>query len=319
MLGNGFSMALFPEIFGYGSLAERANFENDVPVKRLFNALGTSDFEAVLKSLESAQVVGAAYNLDAAQIQKFRDDAALVKDKLVQAIAGSHPALPSDITEEQYKRCRTFLGNFDNIYTVNYDLLLYWALMHKIEGEPDLPADDGFRSSPDEPDAEYVTWESHHSATVHFLHGALHLFDSGATLRKYTWVRTGVRLMEQIRAALDQDLFPLFVAEGSSKKKIERILHHGYLHRGFRSFESITGALFVYGHSLADNDDHFFDLLKRRTSRIVQLFVSIHGDLASEANQRIIRKAKALADARQNFRKALDLHFYDSASARVWN
>jgi len=319
LLGNGFSMALFPQIFGYGSLAERANFEEGSSVKRLFDALGTSDFEAVLDHLDAAARVGTAYNIDQAQITAYETDAALVRDRLVQAIAGSHPALPAEITEDQYRSCRAFLRNFDRIYTLNYDLLLYWALMHDIEGEQRLPADDGFRSSPDDFEADYVTWESHHSATVHFLHGALHLFDSGPTLRKYTWVRTGTRLMEQVRAALDLRYFPLFVAEGSSARKVERIIHHGYLHRGFRSFEEITGALFVYGHSLADNDNHFFDLLRRRNNKVILLFVSLHGDQNTPSNQAIIRKARAIEESRQHARKPLQVFFYNAASARVWN
>jgi hypothetical protein len=84
-----------------------------------------------------------------------------------------------------------------------------------------------------------------------FLHGALHVFDSGTEIQKYTWKNTGVRLIDQIRDALSRDYFPLFVSEGTSDEKYEKIRHNDYLAKGYRSFSQITGDLFIYGHSLA--------------------------------------------------------------------
>jgi Domain of unknown function (DUF4917) len=63
-------------------------------------------------------------------------------------------------------------------------------------------------------------------------------------------------IVEQIRAALDEEKYPLFVAEGTSASKKARILHSGYLHKAHRSLESCCGpagnAIVIYGHSLAD-------------------------------------------------------------------
>jgi hypothetical protein len=318
LLGNGFSIALFPKIFSYSSLRDRANFVESVPVQRIFEALETMDFEAVLRNLASGQLIARDYGLGPEIGDIIAADIALVRDKLVTAIAGSHPPYPHEITDAQYKSCRNFLRHFLKIYTLNYDLLLYWTLMrNEADGQP-LDADDGFRTSPDDPDADFVTWEAHHSANVNYLHGALHLFDAGAQLRKYTWIRTGVPLMDQIRTALDTALYPLFVAEGTSATKVDRILHHGYLHRAFRSFESIGGALYVYGHSLAESDDHIFDLLKRCDNKIILLFVSLHGDQSTPSNQIIIQKARAIEAMREKCKRRLTVSFFDSDSAHVW-
>lgn len=318
LLGNGFSIALFPAIFNYSSLRSRADFSGSPPVQRLFDALGTTDFEAVLRNLASGQMVVNAYALGQEINDAISTDISMVRDQLVDAIAGSHPPYPHQINDIQYRSCRKFLRNFGKIYTLNYDLLLYWTLMRdEADGQP-LNADDGFRTSPNDPDADFVTWEAHHSATVNYLHGALHLFDAGAELRKYTWVRTGVPLMEQIRAALDNALYPLFVAEGASSGKVDRILHHGYLHRAFRSFESIGGALYVYGHSLSESDDHIFDLLRRCDNKITLLFISLHGDQNSPTNQMIIQKARSIEAMREKCRRRLDVTFFDSDSAQVW-
>ncbi len=319
LLGNGFSIALFPDIFSYSSLRDKAEFEEGSPIKQIFDALGTADFEAVLRNLAAGQLVVQAYGGDPALNELISTDIASLRDKLVSAIAGSHPPYPHDVTDEQYKSCRKFLRHFSRLYTLNYDLLLYWTLMHnEVDGTP-LEADDGFRSSPGDPEADFVTWEAHHSANVNYLHGALHLFDAGAELRKYTWVRTSIPLMDQIRAALDSELYPLFVSEGTSSSKVDRILHHGYLHRAFRSFEGIGGALYVHGHSLADSDNHIFDLLKRCDNKIVLLFVSLHGDQYTPSNQNIILKAREIELAREKCKRKLEIAFYDSDSAHVWD
>ena len=97
---------------------------------------------------------------------------------VVQAIAQNHPEGPFEITDEQYGACRGFLANFNTTYSLNYDLLLYWVLMHT-EMEPAINNDDGFRTPEDEEDADYVTWEVENTdrQNIFYLHGALHFFD----------------------------------------------------------------------------------------------------------------------------------------------
>jgi hypothetical protein len=128
----------------------------------------------------------------------------------------------------------------------------------------DLRGDDGFRH-PDDPDEPYVSWQEANSPTVHYLHGALHLFDAKSEIIKYTWSKTDVPIVDQIRSALDEERYPLFVAEGDCPSKQERILHNAYLHKALRSFKSIcepaTGALVIFGHSLAANDQHVLRMI----------------------------------------------------------
>ena len=54
LLGNGFSIALKPDIFSYTSLYENADFSGVLKVKRIFEALDTQDFEIVIKYLQDA-------------------------------------------------------------------------------------------------------------------------------------------------------------------------------------------------------------------------------------------------------------------------
>jgi Domain of unknown function (DUF4917) len=147
LLGNGFSIALFPDRFRYGSLLDQADFTKLPEARLVFDAIGTTDFELVAQALKDTAAILPVYVDDAKIVAKIQEQGEALKELLVRAIAGSHPERPSDITEQQYKSCRTFLSHFvgasrvldiagkkkdlrGNVYTLNYDLLLYWTLLH---------------------------------------------------------------------------------------------------------------------------------------------------------------------------------------------
>jgi hypothetical protein len=131
LLGNGFSIACRPDIFLYGKLYENADFSKLSPTAKFaFEALATQDFERVIKALRDTQKILSAYGAPSSLSATLENDADSLRELLVQTIAASHPAWPGEITEPEYKNCREFISNFDNIYTFNYDLLLYWTQMH---------------------------------------------------------------------------------------------------------------------------------------------------------------------------------------------
>ena len=286
LLGNGFSIACRADIFHYGSLFAQADFTQVPEVEAVFAALG---------------------------------------------IAGNHPNVPPDIPDVKFWACRRFLSHFlegpkaGQVFTLNYDLLLYWTLMHDdmpFDDPINLAKNDGFGNDEDDPDADYVVWQGEtgaHDARVHFLHGALHLFDSGAELKKYTWVRTNVPLVDQARAAIAVDAYPLFVAEGTSAKKKAKIRHNAYLYQGFKQFTANikvgTHCMFIFGHSLAANDDHI--LVRIGRGRFKKLYVGIFGDPLTDDNLRIMARAQELA-AMRHASAPLEVVFYDAASANVW-
>lgn len=352
-LGNGFSIALFPERFHYGSLLGETDFSDAPEVRDVFTILETTDFEIVIKALRDTVALLPLYNADADLAARMQHHAELLKDLLVRAIAGRHPERPSDITEGQYRACRRFLAHFigdsrdrrpsggkdfrGQVYTVSYDLLLYWTLLHDrviqwstenlidsvMEQTEPLQHDDGFRAPELEPDAPYVTWEAEGAAdnqNIHFLHGALHLFDYGADLQKKCWERSGgIPLVDQVRTALDENRFPLFVSEGDSQSKLVRIRHSGYLQRSLKSFAGICrspgASLFIFGHSLALNDEHVLCQIEK--GKVGQLYVSLYGDPANDANRSIINRAQRFALARHE-RNPLEVHFFSAESAGVW-
>lgn len=317
LLGNGFSIACRPNIFLYGKLFEQADFSKLSPsITQVFKQLGTEDFEKVISVLADSETALSAYTSDENLLATLRSDASALRELLVQTLAVSHPGWPGEITESEYQHCKLFLKNFDTTYTLNYDLLLYWVCMHTSEGEHPS-ADDGFRKPEGSYDASYVTWEPDNSRNQNlwFLHGALHLYDAGYEMRKFTWSNTSIRLIEQIRGALNENLFPIFVSEGKSAEKLEKIRHNDYLAKALRSFSSISGCLFIYGHSLADNDEHI--LTKIESGRLRQLYIGIYGDPESPANIQIINRAKRMSLNRN--KKNLEVFFFDAQSAHVWS
>lgn len=336
LLGNGFSIACKPDIFAYGSLFEEAKKTMSKALAAIFDAMGTQDFEEVIRALQNAATIVSVYRPKFLETRKMlHTDADKLKTDLIQAVAGRHPARPNDITDERYIACRTFLSHFvgsgagGKIYTMNYDLLLYWALMHEEEDPLTLIVldhNDGFRKDQEDYDAPYVEWQGEraaHGQNIHYLHGALHLFDAGHQLQKYTWVNTGKALVDQANEALKKNLFPVFVAEGDSKGKLTKIQHSAYLHHNFKSFAGIcqTGsragtALFVFGHSFATNDAHVLNQIG--TGKIAHLFVSLYGDPDSKTNRAIRAGVDRIAALRPKAFPVLKVDFFDAASAKVW-
>lgn len=332
MLGNGFSIACRPEIFTYRSLFEQSDFSSTPRLPAVFEAVGTTDFEHVIRMLEDASRVVPVYLSEAIEAaQQMAADAEALKDILIETVASNHPKRPNEIKDEQFWACRKFLSHFlgdankdGKVYTLNYDLLLYWTLMHDDMGfhkAIDLATNDGFgRDEDTEP--EYVNWMGEsgaHGQRVHYLHGALHLFDAGSELQKYTWVNTGKPLLEQAREAMGENKFPLFVAEGKSNQKLAKIKHSAYLHHSYKSFSSQMAqrddALFVFGHSLAENDQHILKKIAR--GKIPQVYVGLYGNPESHGNKAISRAAAGLANAREK-QVPLNVDFFNAESAEVW-
>lgn len=340
LLGNGFSISLFPDRFQYGSLLEETNFSDLPEVRKAFDELKTTDFEVVIHALCQTVILLPLYSDETNLKEKMLEHAVKLKELLVKAISGRHPERPSDINERQYQRCRRFLAHFigknrnkprqqkdlcANIYTLNYDLLLYWTLLHKTTDDTiaeQIEHKDGFWVPDDNLDAEYVTWdgEGSHEQCIHYIHGALHLYDYGYELQKKCWERSGGKpLIDQIRTALDDNRLPLFVSEENSKGKLERIHHSAYLHKCLRSFRSICGvkksSLFIFGHSLAENDAHILKQIEK--GKIESVYISLYDDPKTPENKTIIQRAERIKAAR-NDNNPLNIYFFDASSANVW-
>jgi len=320
LLGNGFSIACRPDVFRYDTLFNRADFSRLARARQAFDLLATRNFEAIIRALRSFSLLAGIYAPgDTAARANATEDANSLREVLVSAVAGSHPDRPHDILPDEYRNCRKFLRGYKSINTLNYDLLLYWALMQDELGDDEIPCDDGFRKPADDPEADYVSWDpdSSKSQTVRYLHGALHLYDTGIEMKKFTWINSQIPLIEQVRDALKQEFYPVFVSEGTSDEKVERIRHNDYLCKMYRSFTEIQGDLVVLGHSLDESDSHIFSDRIGRHGKTTRLYVSLFGDPDKPENSGKIRRALDLSQLRPA-RRPLEVKFFDAASASVW-
>lgn len=313
MLGNGFSMALFPTIFNYQQLADKISSPE---IKKLFENIKTNDFEFVMYKLTETLKIIQIYDEHSELYNKIERDLISLKQSLIEVIQSSHPDNPSHITEEQYECCREFLSIFDGKkYTFNYDLLLYWVYMHfltHLDKEKRLTCDDGFRHPENE--QTIVQWEigNEHQQDIYYLHGALHIFNDHLGIEKYTWIHSGQSISLQVRDSINNGKYPIFISEGTNEHKKARIRENSYLGRSFSSLKGITGNLFIYGHSLRDEDNHVFDVVNKHTG-IKKMFISIYGDPHSSNNQKIFEKTDLWRD---EYNK--QIYFFNSDSANVW-
>jgi hypothetical protein len=189
LVGNGFSIAWRREIFTYGALFERADFKNlSTRARSAFEALDTTDFEQVIRGLQTSAALAELFGVSSEVVQEMNEVAASLRELLVTTIATSHPDNPSVLDESELSTCSRFLNHFNTVYSINYDLLLYWVGMHLLDNIPmekrRLAFDDGFRTPENGDKPDYVTWDIHKTdpQTIYYLHGTLHLFDAGYEL-----------------------------------------------------------------------------------------------------------------------------------------
>lgn len=318
LLGNGFSTALYPSIFSYSSLLEETNFSKKNEIKNIFSKLMTSDFEIVIKAIENSSEILKIYDGDKKLQKQLKAEAKWLKDALVETIASRHPKKATELQTNAAVACNRFLENFKIIYSLNYDVLLYWVLLAGKENNPN-EIDDGFRNPDSEFGENFRVFDSPHSPNFFYLHGGLHLFDAGSEVRKYVWLDTGIPIIQQVKEALSKNMYPLFVAEGTSTQKLTKINHSAYLSKALRSFESIAkigdADVFIFGHSLAENDDHVLNKIRKGICK--RVFVSIFKHPKNGYDKNLIARAKSLSSERST-KKPLEVIFFDAGSANVW-
>src|SRR6266705_4165579 len=90
LLGNGFSIACDP-VFRYSSLYQAAiDAGLSERAQRLFERMGTNNFEGIMKMLEDSHWVARTYGLIRTNSSPMLEDLEVIKRTLVEAIAHSH-------------------------------------------------------------------------------------------------------------------------------------------------------------------------------------------------------------------------------------
>jgi hypothetical protein len=262
LLGNGASQAVWKN-FAYDSLFDLAQTTRNKPLSTsemsVFRVLDTHNFEPVLSALKTAMQVNAALTISSASP---RNRYFAIKEALIHGIRSVH--IPWKLMQEStLARLNQALQQYRNLYSTNYDLLAYWAVMH----DP-LPFDDLF----DEDTGFSPRPATAQRTRLLYLHGGMHLVKNlDGTTRKLP--SSGSTLLGSFAINALDDV-PTFISEGRSAEKLKIIGHSGYLSWCHSQLATHQGALCIFGQALGAQDQHIVDAI--RQARPQTLAISIY-------------------------------------------
>lgn len=273
LLGNGASRAVWNK-FGYSSLYEAAQ---SVPIEHqlsskditIFKAMDdTVDFERVLAALWITQTVCTALNQDVKAVRKRYKS---IQQALIETVNMVH--IPWEyISEKVLPKLHSAILPYRVIYTTNYDLLLYWAIM--TENPPRFK--DYFWSENDSFDIDYSELFHAEDKIILYLHGALHLVKSTLSGKTRKLTASSRNLLAQFGQSLDSGETPLFVTEGRPHDKLAAIRNSDYLTFAFEQFTHHEGNLVIFGHSLGSSDRHLIQAMQNWHGEHRKLAISIY-------------------------------------------
>lgn len=271
LFGNGFSMAYNPGIFSYNALSSFIEKIDDPALSKLFSRLNTKNFELIMQQLDNFCEVADLFTTDKKLVPKIREVSERLKNSLIDAVKELHPEHVFSVSKEESEVCAQFLNHYldhdGNIFSTNYDLLLYWVLMRN---NPEK-ANDGFGRDLEndisdgfipEEEREYseLRWGKHKGGqNIHYLHGTLPIFDAGVEIVKEEY--DGTYLLDKIKARIENKEYPVFVTAGNAKEKLTHIMHNKYLSYCYDKLCNIEGSLITFGFNFGEYDTHIIDAI----------------------------------------------------------
>lgn len=322
LLGNGFSMSYDKDIFSYNALYDFISSLNDPVLSKLFSVIETKNFELIMQQLGTFSALLEAFQSDEQLQTEINSAIVKLKQSLLDSIHALHPEHVFMVPDEKSQACAKFLARFllsgGQIYTTNYDLLLYWVLMRQ-----DIQnAGDGFgrelvnpREAAEGEDAEWseLTWGiNKDSQNIFYLHGALQLFDTGTEVIKEQY--TGERyILENISSRLDEGEYPIFVTAGNGNEKLAHIRHNRYLSDCYDNLCDLDGSLVTFGFSFGEFDDHIIDAINkaakfgtRTPPKLWSIYIGTYSDEDEHHIQQISHKFH------------LKVHTFNAKSVNLW-
>lgn len=267
LLGNGFSQNLWPG-FGYDSLKSCVSLL--ARSEAVFGAVGTTNFEEVLRQLAEARVVLKAVGKKTKRLRKaYRD----IRNGLFSAVGTSHLS-HGLLRDDVALRVAEHLDTYSSVFTLNYDLLVYWSHMHALSTGASVNLGDFMWSSDifDPDDTDLFSGRT----GVYYLHGGLHLWQDRLTGTVGKWRNDGLDILTQARSAytIASHRQPLFVSEGSSSSKSRAIRSSEYLSFAYGALEDNREDAIVFGTELAPvYDEHIAKALDRGSPRTIAFSV----------------------------------------------
>lgn len=272
ILGNGFGIsydiAVGEDNFNWDTLLDLCDIEEGSHIHRLLSEC-YFDFELVHQKLNNAIDVVTMYSPESELLEELEEQIQTLREQLIIAVSKSHPsAFTTDCgPKEQKKRkkriekCRAFLSDFEYVFSLNYDLLLYWVRCFEYK----YLGGDSF----DKMDDELVFVRSE-DANFFFPHGALFIYRDGVGATKSRSSRANP-ILARLENNIENGIFPMCVSEGTGEQKLEAIKKNYYLHHAYNRIKESKGTIFTFGCSFLDSkDDHIIKaMLQSPAEKIV--------------------------------------------------
>lgn len=268
LLGNGLSINIWRK-FAYSELLREAELEE--AASQLFSDLHTVNFETVLEGLWHAERVLEALHRPADEVQEVKMLYEHVRTELVAAVQKVH--IPWDrIPAQTLRQIASALDSHNLVFTLNYDLLIYWAVMNNVIS---TNIGDYFWAYPG-PFNPYNTELFTGRTGLLYLHGGVHLWQDSLTGETGKWTVTNyggllVGLADQFSANPDRQ--PLFVSEGTSAQKMRVIRRSEYLSFAREQLFNDSNNTVIFGASFGDQDDHIVEALRAGGRRRVAISI----------------------------------------------
>ncbi len=278
LLGNGFSIN-FSDTLRYRNLYDFFIKDCSPTSKELFSRFQTRNFEKVLENIEVAKKVCEALRAEVNEFEKFKSE---IRQGLIDSINQIHPR-PINVDYELITKIAQQFVLFDQIFTTNYDLFLYYITLETRKfGDHMFNNYNNKFNHFGEPDQ----MKSNH---IYFLHGALFLFENGLTTLKIKRPRNGW-LLETVTKQIANNKYPLFISEGKSESKLKAIQSNQYLTFCLKRLSDQKDQnLVIYGQSLSEQDSHIVEIIDKTFKKIA---ISIRpddwrtkGELVAEKNR----------------------------------
>lgn len=267
-ISNGFSIRYDPN-FGYSNLFKNFLHIQSTENQAIYNIPNTSDFEEILDFLEKSIKLNSLLNLDTTAIQLY---ITTLKDGLIQTINSFHPEYGKlSIPRMVFDTNR--LKEYDAIFTINYDLILYY-LIQKVNVQT-ISAVFPYGKFMDNFSTEagaglYFNEDCYEQTNIFHLHGSLHLFEEDYNVYKRSNAGMGESLLWNLQNEIRNGNFPLFVSEGNSEAKERRIVKSDYLRYCLERLKYIDMPMLIYGSGWKDNSDgHIYKALFSNRTRPV--------------------------------------------------
>lgn len=275
ILGNGASIA-FSNVFDYTKLYKVANDNNYInqKLRDLFCKFNTKNFELVLYRLWQAREV---LNLLQENTNIVDENYSLCREALIKTVRAAH--IQYDRDDEAFvkklQNASNFLKSFNIVYSLNYDLILYWVIaMGNREGT--IFKDCFWEKLTD---TNFNLFNSNWSflkepspgqekaVLIFYPHGNLTL----ARVKQKHLNEIDLKIVSADEMHLDaiiktwknDNLEPVFISEGDYTEKRNRIYESHYLTSVYeKGFEEIEQKLVFYGWSISKEDYHILERIQ---------------------------------------------------------